>query len=91
MECAALGVSEAMIAQPQGCEACNHTGYKGRIGIYELVEVDDKVREMIHAEVAEQEIKAYVHSQHPAIQDSARNLVISQQTTLEEVLRVTQA
>lgn len=91
LECATLGVSDSVIAQPQGCEACNHTGYKGRIGIYELVEVDDKVREMIHAEVAEQEIETYVHSQHPAIQDSAKDLVLSQQTSLEEVLRVTQA
>lgn len=33
--------------KPQGCKECNHTGYKGRIGIYELIEVAEDIQEMI--------------------------------------------
>ena len=36
------------IYQPKGCEHCKYTGYRGRTGIYEMIEVDDALRLMIH-------------------------------------------
>ncbi len=45
---------------------------------------------MIHSEVADQDIATYVHKTTVSIQQSARELVLEQQTSLEEVLRVTQ-
>ncbi|WP_173290292.1 type II secretion system ATPase GspE [Thiosulfativibrio zosterae] len=89
-ECATLSVPQATIYQPVGCDACNHTGYQGRMGVYELVSVDDKMRQMIHSETAEQDIEAYAHQFTQSIQASAQQLVLSGQTSLEEVLRVTQ-
>jgi len=45
-------VSPEMLANPMfyeagGCEKCNHTGYKGRIGIYEIMEITPKIKELI--------------------------------------------
>jgi type IV pilus assembly protein PilB len=47
---AGFSPDEAPAVVPQrgrGCEACSHTGYKGRIGLYEVMEVSDEVRELI--------------------------------------------
>jgi general secretion pathway protein E len=40
-----------------GCEQCGHTGYQGRVGIYELLETNDEIRAQIHNQVSEAEIR----------------------------------
>ena len=64
-------------------------GYRGRMGIYELVLVDDQFRSMIHDGAAEHELERYARTQTPSIRDDGRAKVLSGSTTLEEVLRVT--
>lgn len=41
-------ITEATIFGPEGCEKCRNSGYKGRMGIFELFHVDDEVRQMIN-------------------------------------------
>jgi len=65
------------------------TGYRGRMGIYELVLVDDHLRTMIHDGAAEHEMERYARTLTPSIRDDGRNKVLAGSTTLEEVLRVT--
>ncbi|HAC33786.1 MAG TPA: type II secretion system protein GspE, partial [Gammaproteobacteria bacterium] len=44
-----LGLAEnSIVHQQQGCPHCNHLGFRGRTGIYELIVIDDRMREMIH-------------------------------------------
>jgi general secretion pathway protein E len=64
-------------------------GYRGRTGIYELVVVDDAMRTMIHDEVSEHEIERHARLATPSIRDDGRARVLSGETTLEEILRVT--
>ncbi len=90
-ECELLGVDAAVLYHAQGCEACNHTGYAGRQGIYELVEVDSEMRRLIHAEASEQEMEAIARQQGPSLQQSGFALVLQGVTSLEEVLRVSQS
>ena len=93
-ECEGLGVTSDQaptIAQAQGCEACHHTGYQGRLGLYELIVIDDTLRQMIHSDASESELDAYAHQSMPSIHQNGRDLVLQGATTLEEVLRVTQA
>jgi len=45
------------IFKPKGCEKCNHLGYKGRISIFELLEVTDKLKDLIGKSPVETEIK----------------------------------
>ena len=72
-----------------GCNVCNHTGYSGRNGIYELVEIDDVSRNMIHDGASEQDVEKYVHKTVPTIRQDGMRLILAGRTSLEEVLRVT--
>jgi general secretion pathway protein E len=73
-----------------GCSACNNTGYQGRMGIYELLVVDDTLRRMIHERGADQALRDYALGSgalRPLREDGLR-WVVSGDTTLEEILRV---
>jgi len=77
-------------ANPDGCDECNHTGYKGRIGIYEVLGVSIPIQKMITANATSEQI------QEQAIADGMTTMqtdglvkVLRGNTTLEEVLRVT--
>ena len=75
---------------PQGCEACNRIGYKGRTGIYEVVPVDQTLRGMIHDGAGQHTLEAHAHGRYtPLLHDGLRR-VLAGDTALEEVLRVTQ-
>ncbi|WP_178863919.1 type II secretion system ATPase GspE [Thiomicrorhabdus cannonii] len=90
-ECASLGVSQATIYLPVGCDTCQHTGYQGRMGLYELVTIDETVRQLIHDDAAELEIERYVRQSSPSLLQSGLQKVLDGETSLEEVLRVTQS
>ena len=64
-------------------------GYRGRTGTYELVVIDDQMRTMIHDGAAEHDLERYARTLTPSIRDDGRNKVLSGETTIEEVLRVT--
>ena len=64
-------------------------GFQGRTGIYELITVDDEMREMIHGGVSEQELDRHARKTSPSIRADGRRLVLQGTTTVEEVLRVT--
>lgn len=87
-----LGLTESDTRQvfiPHGCNRCNHTGYIGRSGIYEVVLVDETIRNMIHDGAAEHEIESYARTRYAGITDDGVRLVLKGETSLEEVLRVT--
>jgi general secretion pathway protein E len=75
---------------PVGCVDCGQTGYKGRTGVYELMEVDDKLRALIHSRAAESQlfVAAEANGLKPMREDGQR-LVDEGLTSPEEVLRVT--
>ena len=77
------------IYRPKGCEECNHSGYRGRTGIHELLIVDEAVREAIHAEAGELTIERLVREHTPSIRRDGLDKVLAGITSLEEVLRVT--
>ena len=74
---------------PHGCDKCNHTGYWGRSGIYEVVQIDESMRTMIHDGASEHDIEAYARTRSPGITADGLRLVLEGRTSLEEVLRVT--
>ena len=73
----------------KGCERCNYSGYRGRTGIYELIEIDDTMRVMIYDGVSEQEMLDYARPLYPGIEADGRRRILAGDTSLEEVLRVT--
>ncbi|HWQ37237.1 MAG TPA: type II secretion system ATPase GspE [Burkholderiales bacterium] len=73
-----------------GCPACGNTGYSGRTGIYELLMVDDRVREAIHGGEGEHALRALARSRgfRTMAEDGAR-WVADGTTSVEELARVT--
>ena len=88
-----LGMTESAeavtIFRAKGCDYCNHTGYKGRTGIYEMIEIDEQMRLMIHEGASEHELTAHARQHGGGILDDGRRRVLAGETTVEEVLRVT--
>ncbi|MBW8191257.1 type II secretion system ATPase GspE [Neiella marina] len=79
----------ASMYHAKGCDSCNHTGYKGRTGIHELLVVTDEVREMIHNGENEQRIERLAREHSASIRADGFQKVLAGETTLEEVMRVT--
>jgi len=82
-------VDPAPIYQAKGCLECGNLGYKGRLGIYEVIQVDEKMRELIHNRAGEMELETYARECSPSIHEDGIGKVLSGITTVEEVLRVT--
>lgn len=80
---------ETTLYRAVGCPDCNETGYRGRTGIYELIEIDETLREMIHEGVSEQAMLSEARKHYPAIDADGRRRVLAGETSIEEVLRVT--
>lgn len=83
-----LRESSAFVFESDGCDACSHSGYRGRTGIYELVVVDDTIRQLIHDQVSEQELAGYARRIAPPIREDGKAKVLNGSTTVQEVLRV---
>ncbi len=77
------------IYRPVGCKHCNSQGYRGRKGIYELIEINERLRHLIHEQAGEQELLAEARKNSLSISDDGRQCVLDGITSIEEVLRVT--
>ncbi|UZE94472.1 type II secretion system ATPase GspE [Alkalimarinus alittae] len=77
------------IYRAKGCTECNHLGYKGRMGIYEVVDIDDQMRNLIHSKAGELELEAYARKCGPSIHADGVAKILAGVTSVEEVLRVT--
>ena len=90
----AMNIAEADAAtipfyKSVGCDQCNHTGYRGRIGIYEVMRVTDKLRRAIAARASEAQIReAAVSGGMISLGEDGLAKVKSGITTPEELLRV---
>jgi general secretion pathway protein E len=74
-----------------GCAACSQTGYRGRTGIFELMVLDDEIRRLIGAKADSAVIKqAAIAKGMVTLKQEGAVKVIQGQTTLEEVMRITQ-
>ena len=92
VDCERFGLDAAKpptFHKAEGCKQCNYQGYRGRTGIYELVDVDDELRTMIHDGSGEHEIEHYVRQHSPGIRQDGLRRILAGDTSVEEVLRVT--
>ncbi|MCJ9430046.1 type II secretion system ATPase GspE [Kordiimonas marina] len=79
---------DAHVCKPVGCPHCRGSGYLGRIGVYDLVVVDGRLRQMIHDSASEQDMARHAYAHADTLERSGLKLVAAGLTTLEEVLRV---
>ncbi len=85
-----LDKSKDKIYKPKGCPKCNNTGYKGRIGLCEFLEMTNEVKELVASSESEAKIKAQACKQGMRSLREAGLLKLRKGlTSPEEVLRVT--
>ncbi len=73
-----------------GCERCRNTGYRGRVGLFELLVVDDSIRTQIYDRATASTIRrSAIQSGMKSLRDDGIGKVLAGQTTFEEVVRVT--
>ena len=78
------------IKKGKGCQTCNNSGYKGRCGLYEVMEIDDEIRELILVGASAVELKKKaVERGMITLRRSGLIKVMNGETTLEEVARET--
>jgi general secretion pathway protein E/type IV pilus assembly protein PilB len=79
-----------VVKQPRGCPRCLKTGYKGRTGIFEVVVIDDDMREMIKAKASPRDYRALLKARRIAtLRRLGFQRVAAGITSIEEVVRVT--
>ena len=91
-----LGISQEQLTEKinfyrnTGCSQCRQTGFKGRIGIFELFLPDDKARELITRKAAAHELTEVARQggMKSMMEDSFQK-ILTGKTTLSEILRVT--
>jgi type IV pilus assembly protein PilB len=97
-ELRALGLDPRLFAQrrfkrARGCRACDGVGYRGRLGLFEMMDMDEELRELVFRGASLDEVRRAALASHklePLLTDGAQK-VVAGQTTTTEVLRVTRA
>jgi type IV pilus assembly protein PilB len=90
-----LGMTTAEASTKQffrgkGCDRCNNTGYKGRMGIYELLVMNDELREMVVAEASLDDFRAACRKMGMrTLRESGLKAIHAGQTSVDEVIRET--
>jgi general secretion pathway protein E len=78
------------VIRPRGCSACYRTGYRGRAGIFEVLVIDDELRDLIKAKASAREYRTCLAQRHIAsLRRVGFEKVRAGITTVDEVLRVT--
>ncbi|HPR09635.1 MAG TPA: GspE/PulE family protein [Candidatus Saccharibacteria bacterium] len=83
-------ITQLWTAHPEGCETCNHSGYKGRMGIYEVLTNNESVQQLIVSNATSEKIQAQAMTDGMlTMQVDGLVKALRGQTTIEEILRVT--
>ncbi len=78
------------VQKPKGCARCHRTGYRGRTGIYQVLELDDELRDLIKGKATAPEYREALRVRRiPSLRRVGFGKVLSGITTVEEVIRVT--
>ncbi|MGZ8339990.1 MAG: type II secretion system ATPase GspE [Telluria sp.] len=73
-----------------GCDKCGHTGYQGRVGVYELLQTNDEIRAQIHNRASEAEIRATAQlAGMKTMREDGERWLLDGTTTQAELVRVT--
>lgn len=76
----------------EGCRQCHNTGFRGRVGIYEIMVIDPELKRMVNRSAAESDIRVYLaETGWKSLRQKGLAVVEEGESTLEEVLRVTRS
>ncbi|MBY0520189.1 MAG: type II secretion system protein GspE, partial [Sphingomonas sp.] len=80
-----------IVYEPVGCDDCAGTGFKGRIGVFEAIRIDDTIRRLINDGGDEAIIARHAFINAPTLGSAARQMVRDGLTTPEEAVRVSRS
>lgn len=81
--------TNVMLARGRGCDLCRGTGFRGRVGVYEIFEVDEDIRRLIIARAPSSEIKKLASEKGMrTLRDMAIEKILQGVSTIDEVRRV---
>ena len=82
--------TQVMLTEGKGCRNCNQTGYRDRIAIHEILQVDRTIRRMINDKKSVDDVQAYAVANQgmKTLADAASAAVVTGKTTLEEYLKI---
>jgi general secretion pathway protein E len=83
-----LGKTSATVFTAPGCSSCSQSGFRGRTGIYEMVTIDETLRQYIHDGSSEHIMLTYARTKAPSMRQDGIEKVLQGVTTVAEVLRV---
>jgi len=89
-----LGINQGdgvEIYTAKGCVECDHIGYSGRLGIYELVPINEGIRKLIHDQASEDDLLRHARKSSKSLLQNGFDRVRMGETTVDEVFRVTQS
>ena len=87
-----VGIQPKRWLRGTGCNLCSGTGYRGRVGVYELLQITDGIRELIVERATHQEMRQLaIDEGMRTMQQQAFELVVNGVTTVEDVLRAVYA
>jgi type IV pilus assembly protein PilB len=79
-----------MFYRGRGCELCNNTGYKGRVGLFELMVMNDELREMVMSNVSIDVLRDAARNYGMVtLRDAGMNFLLEGVTTADEIIRET--
>jgi general secretion pathway protein E len=78
----------SQIFEPVGCEECKHSGFSGRLCVYELVKIDDRIKKVIHGNVEISELREKTRGFYRSIRLNGARKIASGETSLDEVLKI---
>jgi type IV pilus assembly protein PilB len=82
------GTTKAAFWRGAGCNVCSHSGYSGRVGIYELLPVTEAIKELIVGDAGYEQLRAMAVSEGMrTLRDEALRLIDQDVTTIAEVIR----
>ena len=74
----------------KGCPTCNNTGYKGRTGLYEFMQIDDEIRDMVTGDASVDEMRNAARAKGmTTLREAGLKLIFDGVTTIDEVVRET--
>ena len=84
------GEDPVTIYEPCGCDKCSQTGYSGRLGVYEILRVTPRIKELIHDRASADQLRdTAVAEGMVTLRSNARQLVLEGVTSMNEMLRIT--
>ena len=88
----AMDLESVTFYRGQGCDRCRHTGYRGRIGVFEMLPITDHVRDLILRKAPTHEVRqAGLEAGMTTLRQDAMQKILEGVTTMEEALRVVYA